>query len=66
VNYIESDDEGEDDDEEIFRRKPSRQRSVKRRRTDVESEDEFKAEAAEGGDSENGMWQPRRAFMGSC
>lgn len=62
VNYIESDSEGEQDDEEIFRRKPARQKSVKRQRTDVESEDEFKADAV-GGYSDDGMWRPRRIAM---
>ncbi|CRG88135.1 DNA mismatch repair protein msh6 [Talaromyces islandicus] len=41
VNYVESDSEGEDDDEAIFQ--PNRSR--KRRRPVVESEDEFQAEA---------------------
>lgn len=53
---MESDSEGEDDDEEIFR--PSRRTSVrgrntKRRKTSPESEDEFK-EDEDGGYSDDG------------
>lgn len=56
VSYKESDSEGEDDDEVIFR--PSRKgnangRAAKRRKTSPESEDEFQ-EAAEAGYSDEG------------
>lgn len=44
VNYVESDSEGEDDDEKIFR--PSRNSRSKRRKMSPESDDEFK----DGGD----------------
>lgn len=48
VNYAESDSEGEDDDEEIFR--PSRKnnahsRTAKRRKMSPESDDDFKQDA---------------------
>lgn len=44
VNYVESDSEGEDDDEKIFR--PSRNSRNKRRKMSPESDDEFN----DGGD----------------
>lgn len=50
VNYMESDSEGEDDDEEIFRPQPLR----KRRRPAVESEDEFEIDGADAHASEDG------------
>ncbi|CAG8228648.1 unnamed protein product [Penicillium olsonii] len=55
VSYKESDSEGEDDDEAIFR--PNRNgRAAKRRRTEPESEDEFKeAEEDEAAMSEDEM-----------
>ncbi|OQD73646.1 hypothetical protein PENDEC_c014G00140 [Penicillium decumbens] len=59
VSYKESDSEGEDDDDVIFR--PNRQSSVrgranKRRKTSPdESEDEFQAAPDEGGDSDDEM-----------
>lgn len=57
VSYKESDSEGEDDDEVIFR--PNRKdrvsgRAAKRRRTEPESEDDFK-EAEDVGYSDDGM-----------
>lgn len=57
ISYKESDSEGEDDDEVIFR--PNRNdrvsgRAAKRRRTEPESEDEFN-EAGDGGYSDDGM-----------
>ncbi|PYH47363.1 mismatch repair ATPase MSH6 [Aspergillus saccharolyticus JOP 1030-1] len=45
VNYLESDSEGEEDDEEIFR--PGRSNRNKRQKVLPESEDEFKDEAAD-------------------
>lgn len=56
VSYKESDSEGEDDDEVIFR--PSRKgnangRAAKRRKTSPESEDEFQ-EAGDAGYSDEG------------
>lgn len=56
VSYKESDSEGEDDDEVIFR--PSRKgnanaRAAKRRKTSPESEDEFQ-DAGEAGYSDEG------------
>jgi DNA mismatch repair protein MSH6 len=58
VSYKESDSEGEDDDDVIF--KPGRRdrttvRPAKRRKTSPESEDEFQEGAEEAGYSEDGM-----------
>jgi DNA mismatch repair protein MSH6 len=58
VSYKESDSEGEDDDEVIFR--PNRKdrvssRATKRQRTEPESEDEFKEPEENGGYSDDGM-----------
>lgn len=57
VTYKESDSEGEDDEDVIFR--PSRKNSVrgraaKRRKTSPESEDEFQDAGDGGGDSDDG------------
>lgn len=57
VSYKESDSEGEDDDDVIFR--PSRKnggRAAKRRKTSPESEDEFQANGEDAGYSEDGMF----------
>jgi DNA mismatch repair protein MSH6 len=48
---MESDSEGVDDDEEIFRPQPSR----KRRRPAIESEDEFQDDGKDAHMSEDGM-----------
>lgn len=48
---MESDSEGVDDDEEIFRPQPSR----KRRRPAIESEDEFQDDGKEEPVSDDGM-----------
>lgn len=58
VSYKESDSEGEDDEEVIFRpsRKDSaRGRSAKRRKTSPDSEEEFKENGDDGGYSDDGM-----------
>ncbi|KAL5342809.1 muts domain V-domain-containing protein [Aspergillus crustosus] len=44
VNYIESDSEGVDDDDEIFRPNPKNSRAAKRRKVSPESDDEFEQE----------------------
>lgn len=58
VSYKESDSEGEDNDEVIFR--PNRNNSVrgrasKRRKTSPDSEDEFQEGAEEAGYSDDGI-----------
>lgn len=54
MNYLESDSEGEDDDEKIFG--PTRRnRATKRRKTSPDSEDEFQADDGDGQDSDDGM-----------
>lgn len=57
MNYVESDSEGEDDDEKIFR--PSRRagagvKTAKRRKTSPESEDDFQ-EDGDAGYSDDGI-----------
>lgn len=60
VSYKESDSEGEDEDDVIFR--PNRNNSVrgranKRRKTSPDdSEDEFQAAPDDGGESDDGMY----------
>lgn len=49
MNYVESQSEGEDDDEEIFQPSRMRSRITKRQKTSVDSEDEFEAD---GGDED--------------
>lgn len=58
VSYKESDSEGEDNDEVIFR--PNRNNSVrgrasKRRKTSPDSDDEFQGGAVDGEDSDDGI-----------
>jgi hypothetical protein len=58
VSYKESDSEGEDNEEVIFR--PNRNNSVrgrasKRRKTSPDSDDEFQGDAEEGGESDDGI-----------
>lgn len=55
VNYVESDSEGEDDEEQIFRpgRKNNANRANKRRKPSPESDDDFE-QAQDGGDSDDG------------
>lgn len=61
VNYLESDSEGEEDDEKIFR--PGRSSRNKRQKVAVESEDEFK-EAADGEEySDYGWFKARRGTV---
>ncbi|RAL15956.1 mismatch repair ATPase MSH6 [Aspergillus homomorphus CBS 101889] len=50
VNYLESDTEGEEDDEKIFR--PGRSNRSKRQKLSPESEDEFKEDADDAGYSD--------------
>lgn len=53
VSYAESDSEGEDDDEEIFR--PNRKnRANKRRKTSPESDDDFQQDGDDAGHSDDG------------
>ncbi|PYH78425.1 DNA mismatch repair protein Msh6 [Aspergillus uvarum CBS 121591] len=53
VNYLESDSEGEEDDEKIFR--PGRSNRNKRQKVAVESEDEFQEAAGDAGYSDDEM-----------
>lgn len=53
VSYAESDSEGEDDDEEIFR--PNRRnRANKRRKTSPASDDDFQQDGDDAGHSDDG------------
>lgn len=58
VSYKESESEGEDDDDVIFRssrKNSARGRAAKRRKTSPDSEEEFEDAGDAGGDSDDGM-----------
>ncbi|KAL4813622.1 muts domain V-domain-containing protein [Aspergillus spinulosporus] len=55
VNYVESDSEGEDDDDEIFRPTRKNSRASKRRKLSPESDDEFEEDEDNAGYSEDEM-----------
>lgn len=60
VSYKESDSEGEDDDDVIFRpcrKNGARGRAAKRRKTSPDSGDEFQQNGDDGGYSEDGMFR---------
>lgn len=59
VNYIESDSEGEDDDEEIFHPSRLHRKSTKRQKTSIGTDDEFKGEADDAFDDEGKSGQVR-------
>ncbi|KAF7597240.1 DNA mismatch repair protein msh6 [Aspergillus hancockii] len=55
VNYLESDSEGEDDDEEIFRPSRKNNKASKRRKVSPESDDEFEQGGVDVGYSDDEM-----------
>ncbi|KAL4804292.1 muts domain V-domain-containing protein [Aspergillus unguis] len=55
VNYVESDSEGVDDDDEIFRPSRKNSRPSKRRKVSPESDDDFEQDAQDAGDSDDDM-----------
>ncbi|KAL4885576.1 muts domain V-domain-containing protein [Aspergillus karnatakaensis] len=55
VNYVESDSEGVDDDDEIFRPSRKNNRASKRRKLSPESDDEFEQDAQGAGYSDDEM-----------
>ncbi|KAL5050746.1 hypothetical protein BDW71DRAFT_173055 [Aspergillus fruticulosus] len=55
VNYVESDSEGEDDDDEIFRPTRKNSRVLKRRKVSPDSDDEFEEDAHNTGYSDDEM-----------
>jgi DNA mismatch repair protein MSH6 len=59
VNYVESDSEGEDNDEEIFHPSRLHRKSTKRQKTLIGTDDEFKGEADNAFDDEGKSGQIR-------
>lgn len=55
VSYAESDSEGEDNDEEIFRPSRKNSRASKRRKVSPESDDDFEREAQNAEYSDDGQ-----------